>query len=92
MYQNIYDQTKAQSNFQNAYPYKMEASDEFDEDIKYKKLKTTKDTGVNAKNGPGALLKLKSHLKNTYADKINNLMTETILNEDIIHNLENNVL
>jgi len=92
MYQSIYDQNKLQSSSQNPYSFKMENFDEFDGDIKLKKIKITQDSSLSVNKGSDTPLKFKGHLKNTYANKINHLMVNSNFIDDTNSNLESKLM
>lgn len=53
--------------------YKMENPEEFDGNMKVKKLKTNKETEI--RRVPEIPSRMKSNIKNTYINKINSLIT-----------------
>lgn len=83
MYQNLAGQGKLHYNFGDSFPFRVENGDEFDGEIKSKKIKTAKDTYLSIKNLPEIPNKHKTHNKNTYANKISHLITEPAIGNNL---------
>ena len=76
------ENNKMQFNVPNAQNYKVENSEDLDQDFKTKKLKIGRDTGLSFKKPIETSSKNKPNTKNTYINKISSLIHEESDDED----------
>lgn len=65
---------------QSALSYKVENAEDFDGNIKVKKVKTNKEVEVQKISSDAS--KMKSNIKNTYINKINSLITDKSMGKE----------
>ena len=76
------DNNKMQFNPPNVQNYKVENSEDIDQDFKTKKLKIGRDIGLSFKKPIETSSKVKPNTKNTYINKISSLIHEEGSDDD----------